>query len=240
MSHVPVFTVVSVDELTQEQRTQMQQSLYGDGTCSRGNLEGTCFAAESCLRCGDRPGGVWSWYDRISTSIDHLVRGSAGTSHAGTFSGTGSTSCALLERVGRRDEFRGCAFATSLSPEDAKTLRLTHDEARSAQYVHTLCVHEGHRRRRLGARLLDMLVADLRCAHGNCPIFLQIRADGTARGSAEQTREVMLARVERLRNTYTRMGYRNEVSDDASIWFQLPDRKGTFPCACHRERQHGT
>ena len=170
-------------DFSQRLQKQITAALVGDGTCSLANMNTTCFAAEFCNRraCMD---GVMS-----------MVRDSRMTLIA--------TTPAMTPFHRRR--FVGCVSAAPASSfADAFPQELT-GHMQGSWVISNLCVSSAFRSQGVGKRLTSEIEKHLRKTEPILDIYICVLREEC---ESQDVSHAMAQRVDRLLQTYSRMGYR--------------------------------
>lgn len=206
---LPYVEIQSIQNADPEMREQAARSLYGtrNGDCSVANMNTTCFAAEHCAAC-DGAGARFPTADTFdAAATDTLVAVRRSPSSETAYGDA---------RRSRADTFAGCAcvgprhvYPDWMYPSEANV------EA-DANVIFNLCVSNGVRQGGVGRQL----VTAARQRAAGRPLYLFVSKAGL-RSPNEDVASVMRARVDRLEETYKRMGLTRCGHTDTTVLFKV-------------------
>lgn len=179
-------------ELAAALRTQAQEALNGDGTCSLKTMTTSCFASETCAH-GDPSGmhlGMLLAQPHAFVAVSDLAPDGETRLHEDAF--VGCVSCGPTRT----------SLAATLFP----------DLGTEGVVLSNLCVASPYRKRNVGRLLVDKVLG-----LGHEQTYLLV-ARGTER--TPEIAEAFRERVARLRATYAKLGFRAECECERAVLFR--------------------
>jgi ribosomal protein S18 acetylase RimI-like enzyme len=196
VAHVQISPVDSISYTMQE---HVERAMYGNKTCSLSNMNTSCFAAERCAMAKSKevhfPSGN-AFVNSTFTLVAHSLRSDEGMRTTGV------------------DNFVGCVCVGPTSIYESHMYPSTLDVS-NAHVIYSLCVSNTFQGGGVGRQLVNAARSRI-----SGPLYLFVLNTGTNSTNADIA-TVMSARVQRLENTYARMGLKRIAHMGSHTLFQV-------------------